>query len=45
VDELCATLMQEFEIDAERCRREVLEFLNDLVKRGLARIVDAKGEG
>jgi hypothetical protein len=43
VDEICATLSQQFEIDAETCRREVLDFLNDLVERGLARIVDTEG--
>jgi hypothetical protein len=39
VDEICAALMQEFEVDAETCRREVLDFLNDLVERKLARVV------
>ena len=45
VEEVCAALMQEFEIDAETCRREVIDFLNDLIERGLARIVDAGGGG
>jgi hypothetical protein len=39
VDDVCAGLMQEFEIDAETCQRQVLDFLNDLVDRGLARVV------
>jgi len=39
VDEICAALMQEFEVDADTCQREVLDFLNDLVGRKLARIV------
>ena len=43
VEEICAGLLQQFEIDAETCRREVIDFLNDLVERGLARIVDAEG--
>lgn len=43
VDELCAVLQQEFEVDADTCRREVLDFLNDLVERGLAHIVPQEG--
>lgn len=43
VDELCATLQQEFEVDPDTCRREVLDFLNDLVERGLAHIVPQEG--
>jgi hypothetical protein len=42
VDELCNALLQEFEIDVDTCRREVLVFLNDLVERGLAHIVPEK---
>lgn len=43
VEELCAALLQEFEVDAETCRREVLDFLNDLVERGLAHVLSEKG--
>jgi hypothetical protein len=43
VDELCTALQQEFEVDADTCRREVLDFLNDLVERGLAHIVPQEG--
>jgi hypothetical protein len=43
VDELCAALLQDFEVDAETCRREVLDFLNDLVERGLAHVLPEKG--
>ena len=39
VDDICAALMQQFEVDADTCQREVLDFLNDLVERKLARIV------
>lgn len=39
VDEVCARLVTEFEVDPLTCEREVLDFLNDLVKRGLARVV------
>jgi hypothetical protein len=44
VDELCAMLMQEFEIDTETCRREAVSFLTDLVAHGLAHIVSAEGD-
>jgi hypothetical protein len=44
VDDLCTALQQTFEIDAETCQREVLDFLNDLVGRGLARIVAGESE-
>jgi hypothetical protein len=37
--------MQEFEIDADTCRRQVLDFLNDLVDRGLARVVTEESKG
>ena len=43
VDELCTALLQEFEVDADTCHREVLDFLNDLVERGLAHIVRQEG--
>jgi len=43
VDEICAGLLEQFDIEAETCRREVLAFLNDLVERGLARVVDTEG--
>jgi hypothetical protein len=39
IDDVCAELMREFEVDADTCRREVLDFLNDLLARGLVRIV------
>jgi hypothetical protein len=39
VDELCAALQQEFDIDADTCQRQVIEFLNDLVERGLAHVL------
>jgi hypothetical protein len=45
VDEICAGLLQQFDIDAETCRREVIDFLNDLIARGLARVVDAESGG
>jgi hypothetical protein len=42
IDEICDALMEEFEIDGETCRRDVLEFVNDMIERGLARIVPEK---
>jgi hypothetical protein len=35
IDELCAELVAEFDIDQAQCRAEVLEFLNDMSKRGV----------
>jgi hypothetical protein len=39
VEELCTTLQREFEIDSNTCQQQVIEFLNDLVERGLAHFV------
>jgi Coenzyme PQQ synthesis protein D (PqqD) len=39
VDELCAILQQEFDIDSDTCQRQVTEFINDLVERGLAHVL------
>jgi hypothetical protein len=36
LDEVCAQLVQEFEVAPEVCRAEVEAFLNDLVKDGAA---------
>ena len=35
--ELCDRLEQEFEIDAARCREEVLAFVGELLEQGLVR--------
>jgi hypothetical protein len=45
VDDVCTGLMQEFEIDADTCQRQVLDFLNDLIDRGLARVVTEESKG
>jgi len=37
VDEICAALMEEFEIDAEACRTDVLGFLHELADARLLR--------
>jgi hypothetical protein len=42
VDELCVALQEEFNVDPDTCAREVLSFLNDLLARGLVRIVLAE---
>jgi phage baseplate assembly protein gpV len=38
VAEICATLRGEFAIDAETCRSEVLNFVNDMHKKRLVTI-------
>lgn len=38
VDDVCAALIQEFDIDVESCRREVIEFLDELRDSRLIRI-------
>ncbi|MEM7004600.1 MAG: PqqD family protein [Pseudomonadota bacterium] len=35
VDAVCKEVMQQFEIDPETCRYDVLSFLNDLISRDL----------
>ncbi len=40
VDELCAALVQRYEVDPERCAADVLAFLNDAYREGIVRIVD-----
>jgi hypothetical protein len=41
VEEICAALMHEFEVDADACRREVLAFLHELADAKLLRYHDA----
>jgi len=35
IDELCDRLMEEYEVDAEQCRTEVTEVINEMVKLGV----------
>jgi len=35
IDELCGHLMEEYEVDAEQCRSEVTEVINEMVKLGV----------
>ena len=35
IDELCKTLMEEYEVDLEQSSREVEEYLNEMIKLGL----------
>lgn len=44
VSDICVVLQQEFEVNPDVCRREVLAFINDLLERGLARIVSDEAE-
>jgi hypothetical protein len=38
VADICASLMQEFNVDRETCEREVVVFLSELEKRGLVTV-------
>lgn len=40
VDQLCQSLTKEFEISLDECRKEMIEFLPDLEKKGLIEIVE-----
>ncbi len=40
VAELCDKLLQEYDIDPEECRKDVVSFVNDLAAEGLIRVVD-----
>jgi hypothetical protein len=40
VDEICETLMQEFEVDADACRSQVLGLLQELAQAQLIRCHD-----
>jgi hypothetical protein len=35
VDELCRQLMEEYEVDFSQCTKEVVEYLNEMLKLGL----------
>lgn len=35
LDELCALLMEEYEVEEEQCRREVAEVIEEMVRLGL----------
>jgi hypothetical protein len=38
IAEICDAIVTEYDVDAERCRRDVLTLLRDLAKRGLVEI-------
>jgi hypothetical protein len=38
VGEICIALGEEFEVDADTCRADVLGFIGDLVERGIIRV-------
>lgn len=41
VAQLCATLLDEYEVDAEQCQRDVIELLGDMHEKGL---IDVRAE-
>jgi hypothetical protein len=40
VSEICSTLVREFDVEPERCERDLLDLLRELVSRGLIEIRD-----
>ena len=38
---VCEILLGEFDVDRERCERDVLKFINKLAKDNLVKVVDA----
>jgi hypothetical protein len=42
VSELCDILLEEFDVDRERCEKDVLVFLNKLAEDNLVKIIDEK---
>lgn len=42
IGELCRRLLAEFDVDAERCERDVIEFLEGLEREGLIEVRNGK---
>lgn len=40
IEELCETLTEEFEIDREQCEADTKQYLEEMMKLGLIRIVE-----
>ena len=40
VDEICDVIEQEYDVDAETCRRDVLRLLGELADHDLLRVVE-----
>ncbi|HXQ52405.1 MAG TPA: PqqD family peptide modification chaperone [Stellaceae bacterium] len=43
VRDVCAALVEEYDVDAETCRRDVLQLLSELAREGLVTIGDGQG--
>ena len=43
VAEICASLVESYEVDAATCERDVIKFLDELHGHGLIRIVGGEG--
>ena len=43
VGEICNMVLDSFEVDPERCRTDVLDFITKLEKEGLVELEDARG--
>jgi len=44
VSDLCDILFGEFEVDRKQCEKDVLDFLNELAKKNLLRVIDGEVE-
>ena len=42
VAEVCSVLLEEFDVDPDACLTDVREFLSDLLREGLVRVVERK---
>lgn len=44
VEDVCQALLEEYEVDPDRCRREVVDLLNEMAEEGIVEIVDGAGD-
>ncbi|MDY6844625.1 MAG: lasso peptide biosynthesis PqqD family chaperone [Thermodesulfobacteriota bacterium] len=42
ISDVCNILIEEFEVDREKCERDVLDFLEDLRKQKLIKVINEK---
>lgn len=42
VGDLCEALLKEYDVEPERCRREVTSLLNEMVDEGIVRVLDSE---
>jgi Coenzyme PQQ synthesis protein D (PqqD) len=44
VEDIVAVLLREYDVDADRCERELLKFLERLAERGLLEVADESAQ-